>query len=124
MNGRLRLRPDFEVTVEQAFAEGSIVDLGGNWPRLAGRPIRWCSRALYDALYDTAVTAADVELANDSLAIRLALEGLAEQATDVAQEGEPRGDHFATPPLAALDGEPVWFLSVDAGWSAMFPADY
>jgi hypothetical protein len=123
MNDRLRLRPDYVYSAEQAVADGVTVDLGQDvtWH---GRPIRWCSRALYDALYDAVVTAADVELANDSLAIRESLRGLAHQATDVAQEGEPHGDHFATPPLPALGNRPVWLLSTDAGWSAMFPEDY
>ncbi len=46
-------------------------------------------------------------------------------AADTAGPGEPQDDLYATPPVKALGGRPIWLQRPKAGeWTAFLPEDY
>ena len=53
------------------------------------------------------------------------LQVLIEDAADIAKPGEPQDGLYATPPLKALGGRPVWLQRPKAAqWTAFFPENY
>jgi hypothetical protein len=53
------------------------------------------------------------------------LQVLIADAADTAGDGEPGDALYATPPIKALDGKPIWLMRPAVGeWIAFLPEDY
>ncbi|OHV21206.1 hypothetical protein BBK14_07985 [Parafrankia soli] len=139
----LHATPHVAITDAQAVAEGEIVDMDG-WGVVDfhGKPLDRVSLALHRALgeafprADTAGvptetvretfpdwTADEAKVpfwGNRGELLAAYLTG----AVDTAEDGEPAGYLFATPPIPALGDRPVWVQPNGRGFTAMFPEDY
>jgi hypothetical protein len=118
--------PDFTVTTDDLTASGDLVDLRPDDIRVwldrdvtgdhNTQQVTHASKALWDALRHYGA----FEPVFEAL-----LRFIADCAFDTAEEGEPTGQHLATPTFRALDGRPVWFQrNGEDTWTAMFPLDY
>jgi hypothetical protein len=118
--------PDFTYTSSQLEADGALVDLATLYCRLdyGGQPVNRASAALVAA----AVPAAIVRRPDAEDKRRIVsgyLLDLVDQLTDTAEEGEPKGVLWATPPQELLGDRPVWMQRNDVGgFTLLFPEDY
>jgi hypothetical protein len=149
MTGIFDREPDVIITEEQAIAEGAAVDMDG-WgiAQFRDEPVRTVSSTLFAALKAAfgqaasagmGITIEDVReeypdaqpgdgktaLVPPWAVLGDLLQVLIATAKDTAGEGEPKDGLYATEPLAALGGEPIWLQRPRPGqWTAFLPADY
>lgn len=141
--------PDVVITGEQAIAEGEAVPMDAWGTAIyAGEPVTTVSRALYGALkaaFARAATAGvtiedireeypDADLGDGKTGLVLpcaTLGDLLQRFIQVTRDtadldaGDMPGFLYATDPLAALEGQPIWLQQPRLGeWTAFLPADY